>query len=93
MVPVITTLSLISRILSIVPLIKSSNELDFGINEQYQGLEPNSEKQSEAIKEMFEVLIKPEIFEGFYRISIRNVVVNGKNYGNYNLHERFYVGK
>lgn len=67
------------------------DKLDFGTNSKYLGLEPNKGEHLGAIREMFGDLVKKEIFQGNYRIWIKNVIVNGKNYKTYKINERFYV--
>jgi hypothetical protein len=65
--------------------------LDFGRLSEFDGLDLQLDpKKDRAILWVLNNLIKPEIFESIYKILIKNVIVNGKNYGSHTLTETFY---
>jgi hypothetical protein len=81
-----------SRYINFNPLIDGEYqvipELDFGHLDEFQTVFPGGDDN--AIANMKEGLITFEIFESDYKIWIKNVIVNGRNFGEYKINETLY---
>jgi hypothetical protein len=81
-----------TRYLNFKPLIDGEYQvipvLDFGNLDEFQTVFPGADEN--AIASMKERLITFEVFESEYKIWIKNVIINGRNFGEHKINETLY---